>query len=444
VTTKRVMSRRAGFLFCFFTSYLLSFAAKADGRSRRGRRWKNPTPLFKAVLLCLAAGCKGLTEAEELMHDMPPWVRKMVGIRKAIADTTLRTFLCKAHPVELCKLTYIVAYDAWKRGAIRLLDGFPFHAVSLDAKYPSVSDVGRSDNHEKSKFLQVHHDKETKEPTHGLVRTVTATLVTAVGRPVIGVTPIPGDTNEKGSFKKAFGDLVRLFGRRFKRVMYDAGATCRANADAVIAAGKHYLFQIADPRWQMYKTVELLFEGETPTARDFQVISEKKKTLLVRELTVLPLSACAKDTIFWPHTRSLFKVHNKTYVEGVLTSTKTRYFVCSMEPSALTPEKGLALIVLRWGVETCHQVLDMENSFEEDKHPWIHADANGTLVVQILRRVVFTLLTLYRSVTLRNEEESISPWRRHLEWIKDTLKCQRRDVFEKLRTRRCKVPPALI
>lgn len=447
MATKREVSRRAGFLSCYFTDFFLSFAAeKADGRSTRGRTWKNPIPPFKAALLCIAAGCKGPLQAEELMQDMPAWVRKMVGIRRWIPDTTLRTFLCKANPVELCRLVYIVGYDAWERAAIRKALEIPFHVISLDAKYPSVSDVGRSNNHKKSKYLQVHHDSETKEPTHGLVRTVTATLVTAIGRPIIGLSPISGGTNEKGSFKKAFGDLVRYYGRRFTMVMYDAGATCLPNADAVIAAGKHYFFQVADPRWVMHQTMELLFKEKAPVVRDAQVVSEKKRKIAVRWLTVLPVKETAKNLTLWKHTRSIFKIHSETYVRGVLqpASTKTRYFVCSMAISVLVPEKWMALIVARWGVETSHQVLDMEGVFEEDKHPWIHADANGNLVVQVLRRIVYTLLTLYRSVTLRNEEESLKPWRRHLEWLKETLKSERRDVFEDLRTRQCKVPPALI
>lgn len=247
MATKRKVRRTAGFLSAFFTgSVLNSTAEKADGRSTRGRRWKKAIPLFKAALLCIAAGCKGPTEAEELMKDMPAWVRKMIGIRRWIPDTTLRTFLCKVVPEQLCNLIYIIGYDAWRRRALRFVEDLPFHVMSLDGKYPSVSDTGESDNHDKSDYLQVHHDKDTKEVTHGLVRTVTATLVTALGRPIMGATPIPGDTNEQGSFKKAFGDLVRFYGRLFVMVMYDAGATSLSNADAVIAAGKHYFFQVAE------------------------------------------------------------------------------------------------------------------------------------------------------------------------------------------------------
>ncbi|MEZ4271971.1 MAG: hypothetical protein R3C68_19630 [Myxococcota bacterium] len=442
MATKRIVSRRAGFLSCYFTDHLLAFATKADGRSRRGRTWKNPIPLFKVALLCLAAGCKGLTEAEELMQDMPRWVRKMIGLPRWVSDTTLRSFLCKAVPEELCKLLYVVGYDAWRRGALRYVEDLPFHVMSLDGKYPSVSDVGESDNHEKSEYLQVHHHENTKEPTHGLVRTVTATLVSAIGRPIMAATPILGATNEQGSFKQAFGELVRHYGRLFTMVMYDAGATSLGNADAVIKAGKHYFFQVTNPEWVMYQTMELLFRGKPSTVSVEEEVSSVKR--VVRELTILPVIQTAKNLTLWKHARSIVKVYSETYTDGEFKSSKTRYFITSMESSRLSAFQWLRLVILRWGVETSHGILDMRNGFNEDNCPWIHADANGNLVVQILRRIVYTLITLYRSVTLRNEEESLAPWRRQLEWFKETLKFSCKEVFENLRTRIYKVPPAFV
>ena len=46
------------------------------------------------------------------------------------------------------------------------------------------------------------------------------------------------------------------------------------------------------------------------------------------------------------------------------------------------------------GVEVTHQILDQ--SFEEDTKPWVLNDPNGMLVVLVLRRIAYTLLTLYR------------------------------------------------
>lgn len=435
MASKRKVRRTAGFISGFFSDELLRTAKQADGRSQQGRRWKNPIPLFKAALLGLAAGCKGATEVEELTKDMFKSVRKLVGIAKRIPDTTLRTFLCKVDPQKLCTLIYVVGYDAWRRKALRLIDGFGFHVMSLDGKYPSVSDTGDYEN------LQVHHDEEGN-PSHGLVRTVTSTLVTALGRPIMGAVPIPGHTNEQGSFKKAFGDLVRVYGRLFTMVMYDAGAASLGNANAVIKAGKHYFFQVADPRWVMYQTIELLFKDKEPDVLDEEIVSSTKR--VARALTILPVIETAKSLTIWKHAKTIFRVYSETYVNGVLAGTKTRYFISSMILSRLIPEKWLALIVLRWGVETSHQILDLRNAFDEDNHPWIHADAQGTLVVQLLRRVVYTLMTLYKSVTLRSEEDSVAPWRRHMEWIEDTLKWPNSEELEGLRTRVFAVPPALI
>jgi hypothetical protein len=435
MASRRKVRRTAGLISSYFSDLLLGFAEKADGRSKQGRRWESPIPLFKAALLGIAAGCKGPTQVEELTKDMFKPVRKLVGIAKRVPDTTLRDFLCKAIPEKLCELLYIVGYDAWRRKALHKLEGFPFHAISMDGKYPSVSDTGDYEN------LQVHHDEEGNA-SHGLVRTVTSTLVTAIGRPIIGAVPIPGHTNEQGSFKKALGDLVRIYGRLFLMVMYDAGATSLGNANAVIKAGKHYFFQVADPRWVMYQMIELLLKGKVPVVREEEVISECKR--VVRELTIMPVIKIEKNLTIWEHAKTIFKVYSETYEDGVLKGTNVRYFISSMDCSRLSAEQWLRLIVLRWGVETSHQILDLRNAFDEDNHPWIHADARGTLVVQLLRRVVYTLMTLYKSVTIRDEDDSQACWRRHMEWVKDTLKWPNPEEMKGLRVRFYAVPPALI
>jgi hypothetical protein len=96
----------------------------------------------------------------------------------------------------------------------------------------------------------------------------------------------------------------------------------------------------------------------------------------------------------WPHVRSVFKVTSYCYDNGALLSTKTRFFVSSMAVDELSPQKWLALTVMRWGVETVHQVLDC--AFKEDAHPWITKNANGALVVMMLRRLCYALMTLYK------------------------------------------------
>jgi hypothetical protein len=420
----------AGLIAKLFSDGLLRVVA--DPRSEQGRRWASCLPFLKAVLLGLACGCKGLKEVEELTAEMSKSARKLTGIPGRIPDTTLRDFLCKLGPQSLCDLLYVFGYDAWRRKALHAAGDFPWGVFSLDGKYPVIRDV------DASTYLQVHHD-ESGKAVYGMLRTITATLITADGRPILGAVPVRGDTNEQGSFQQAFGDMVRIYGRLFRVVMYDAGAASLENADAVLKAGKQYFFEIADPRWVMYQTVEVLLRDKAPTTTDEELVSSRKR--IVRHLTMATVKPTAKNLTIWGHVKTILKVYSETYEDGILKGTLTRYYVTSLESAEISAEKWLRLIILRWGVETCHQILD--EAFAEDERPWITADAQGALAVLLLRRVAYTILTLYRSVTQRSEDNRTQPFRKLMEWLKDTLKWPNAEELEHLRTRSFAVPPAL-
>jgi hypothetical protein len=101
--------------------------------------------------------------------------------------------------------------------------GLPFHAVALDGKVtalPCWDDLGRP------------------------VRTVTAALVTAPGRPCIDAIPVPASTNEMGAFEAGFEHLVATYGELFAVVTYDAGVSSDRNGQVVVDAGKDYLFRL--------------------------------------------------------------------------------------------------------------------------------------------------------------------------------------------------------
>ena len=44
-------------------------------------------------------------------------------------------------------------------------------------------------------------------------------------------------------------------------------------------------------------------------------------------------------------------------------------------------------------------------------HPWIEQNPRATVVVIVLRRIAYTLLSLWRGVTLRSDEQRTRPWR---------------------------------
>jgi len=387
------------------------------------------------ALLGLLCGCKSPQEVEKLSKELPVSVRRKLGIPRRVPDTTLRGFLIKADPVKMHNMLSVAIYDAARRKALseRGELEIPFGVLTADGKYPSIS---ATDDYE---YLQVHHDADG-QPTHGLVRTITGCLMTAVGRPVVAAIPVPGSTNEKGVFQKAFGEMVRILGRRFRVYMYDAGVPSEDNADAVITAGKDYAFLIADPRWQMYQAIELLFRDKPANYVEEEIVSSTKR--IVRKLTVLPVTRTKKDILFWKHTRTMVRIETETHEEGKPVKYYTRYSVSSLEPDDLSLRGWFQMHFYRWDVESVHNILD--TTFEEDKRPWIRKNAQGNLVVHILRRVAYTLLTLYKNVTIRNDEERYGTWKDLMESLKETMKWATDEVFANLRPRRFAVPPALV
>jgi hypothetical protein len=95
---------------------------------------------------------------------------------------------------------------------------------------------------------------------HGLVRTVTAALVSAAGRPCIDAIPIPAATNEMGHFQAAFASLLEAHPSLFDVVTYDAGALSDANATAVVDAGKDYVFRLRGEQRYMFELAEELLD----------------------------------------------------------------------------------------------------------------------------------------------------------------------------------------
>jgi hypothetical protein len=122
----------------------------------------------------------------------------------------------------------------------------------------------------------------------------------------------------------------------------------------------------------------------------------------------------------WPHAGTFLSIESVKVKHGVIVERDERTYVSSMRPERLTSQQWLLLVRSHWGVENQnHHTLD--TAFAEDERPWIEADANGMLAVLLLRRIAYTLLALFRSVTLRSEESRATRWKNLLAWVRDAL-----------------------
>ena len=93
---------------------------------------------------------------------------------------------------------------------------------------------------------------------------------------------------------------------------------------------------------------------------------------------------------------------------GTNSVPEDRYYFCSLPYADLSPKHWLELIRRRWSVENQnHNTFD--TAFAEDDRPWI-MQPHGMVVVMLLRRLTYNLLTLYRAVTLRAERNRTTSW----------------------------------
>jgi len=382
-----------------------------DPRAREGR-W-TLAQILRATLVGLMAGCRSLSETEALTETLALAMRRRLGLPRRLADTTARDTLCRVPLDGLRAVLHRAMRAAWRRKALEPV-GLPMSVVALDGKSTALPTL----NHP---LVQNHIDGQVVP--FGLVRTVTCSLVSASGRPCIDAIPIPSGTNEVAWFQTAFKSVVETYGSLFHVVTYDAGGFSRANADAVIAAGKDYLFALKDEHRAMCKLAVDLLAAENVIACTEDVLDNG--TTVLRSLRLLRADPSwsygdgkTPDQSVWPHAKAFLAVEYVKVHRGAVVERDERMFVSSYDPSRLTPAQWLRLVRSHWGIESSHHTLD--TAFAEDDRPWITADPQGMLAVLLLRRIAYTLLALFRAAS-RSDEGRAMRWRALLTWVRDVL-----------------------
>lgn len=374
----------------------------ADPRGPWNRQWSLLT-LLRSVIMGIACGAQNLKDVERLSAEGSPSARRFLGVgARRVPDTTMRDFLCKLTPESLTPALHRLVKAAHRRKALASGD-LPLGVLALDGKRTAISGC---DDH----YAQRQTQSE-QSPLVGAVRTVTATLVSSAARPVIDVIPIPASTNEMGYYEHALRTVFSHYSRcdLFRLITYDAGACSAHNGQVTCDLGLHYLFRLKHPHTSLLD--ELYRALHSLTQRECAAFTEDQNgQQLVRRSLWLVDSSTIVAPAGWEHLRSVLRVRSELLdTRGNVTASNDRYFVSSMPVSRLEPEQWLRIIRKHWGVELAHQTLDQ--AFTEDDKPWIRSNPQGMLVVAVLRRITFTLLALYRSISLRSESHRAMPWK---------------------------------
>jgi len=422
----RELRRMAGLLAARLPE--LDLEAVPDPRAREGR-W-SLAQILRATLVGIMAGCKSLWETEDLTDRLGTPMRRMLRLPRRLADTTMRDALCRKELLGGLRAALRRAVRAaWRRKALAPV-GLPIGVVALDGKVTAVPSIN-------GEFAQTQHPKDG--PVYGLIRTVTCALVSAAGRPCLDAIPIPAHTNEMGHFQVAFASVVRSYGQLFQMVTYDAGALSEANGKAVVEAKKDYLFALKNEHRTMLKLATELLSAQEMVAQTVDGLDNQ--TTVTRTLKLLAVDPSwsydqskGPEESVWKHAKAFLSVESVTLREGVVVGNEVRFFVSSRAPECLTPKQWLKVVRAHWGVENQnHGTFD--TAFAEDERPWIEADEHGMLAVLLLRRIAYTLLALYRAVTLRSDERRSMRWKSLLARVRDALVAATDETLAGLRLR---------
>ena len=402
----------------------LHFDRVPDHRDRRGRRWKLDTLLF-STLLGVMTGQKSFADVEQLTASLSVATRHLLGIRRQVPDTTLRDALSTVEPQDLRPILHSATRSAHRSKSLGVDFELPFGVVSMDGKYVTVPAVD-------DRYSQLITQDIDQGRLSGRIGTMTAVLSSSQARPCIDVYPIPAVTNEMGVFERALDALLAAYGPLdlFRLVTYDAGACSKANAQHIRDRGLHYLLSLKGSQPELSYWAQLWL-GQRPLHLADAVSTEGiGRAQVTRRIF---FAACPVAPDGWEHLRTLIRINTDSFDRLGQPNTETFYYISSLAIDRLTPEQWLTVIRRHWAVETVHQILD--GAFAEDDRPWVLENPRLTLVVMILRRIGYTLLTIFRSITQRSDDRRQEPWHCLLQRIRDAVLLATTSVLDGLRPR---------
>jgi predicted transposase YbfD/YdcC len=413
----------------------LKLAQVKDPRKPRGKRWPL-VALLTASFLGLLCGKKNLEETEELTAELPLGMRRKLRLPRRVPDTTMRDTLVRLSVLELRRLLHQQTRAAHRRKALRP-EGLPFGVLAVDGKRTALPCWDQQ---------YAQRQSEEGQAPQGVVTTLTACLISASARPCVDIIPVPAATNEMGHFRTALAELVATYGQSslFHLLSYDSGACSEDNARAIRDTGLHYLFVLKENQPTLLLEAQRLLGGRKPAQADDQTVDVRGAEVWVRRLYLTTEMAGYLD---WSHLHTVLRVETEVQDKSgrvlqwedkngrMHPRREDRYFLGSLESNELTTAQWLQVIRGHWGVENgCHWTLDA--ILQEDKHPWIEADAQGMVVVAVLRRLAYNLLSLYRNVTQRGESQRETPWKKVVRWFLEAIENAREEDLSGLRPRR--------
>lgn len=390
--------------------------------------------LVSVLLLGLATAAKSMRTVEKRTQSMSLPFRRLIGLTRAVSDTTLHNFLCDLERSDVVGMLRQLVKAEWKRGGLRpsitelsvvAFDGKKLVTYRADqvlrmANEKSTRPLGFADVDAIRRCFREHYPtvqisvEETggKPRLSGKIMAHRATLVSHPASPCMALEAIPGDTNEVGHAPGFLRRLMRAYSRTgmVEVVIADAGNCSQEIGETIVQGGADYVLRIKDNQQDAMAEAERLLGGSrlppiyepTPERVNGTVVHRRVWWVDARELLAR-----------FPHATRLVRVEREVRaLDGTMLSRGNRYFVTSLNDARLTPKEALTITRAYWRCENCgHWVADTQ--FNEDKtgRAVFSRKPEQVEIVAILRAVAQSIVGILRCKSKgTTEKQPVPSW----------------------------------
>lgn len=261
-------------------------------------------------------------------------------------------------------------------------------------------------------WVQLVNDAD-ENVSHGVIKMLRSTLISAEAAVCVDQSPIPGSTNEIGHAPIAVRELITAYGDTdmFQLLTCDAGITSLATMTLLNKHDIHYFAAVKDNQPELLKEAKRLLDGMTQFSRRSEERSKGK--LVVHELYVVDTP---EGYLQWTHMQRMVRSRRIVKVDGVIESDNDRYYATSLGASDISLNDLHRLNRCHWRCENeGHWTADV--SFLEDAKRATLSRTPQTMVPwSYMRMIALNIQAVMRSVSrLRDpdtEEITVPSWRR--------------------------------
>jgi len=411
-----------------------------EQRSNKGLE-RTQEELLRGIVTGMVAGRLGFRKMEKLTEKLSSAMRSVLGLVGRIPDTTARDFILTADDAGVRDGLRRYAKGLYHRGLLdHRGDHLAIKMLSLDGKYdrarvrlnPTLTDA---DNRRliRQSYPYFQADQEPRDGwLHGEVRALSVVLASSPYTPTLDCIPVRGSTNEMGTFKGAFADILKDWSGTgiFDVICVDAGMVSLEHAGIVKAAGFDYVMAVKGGQPELLgRLQEYLDPRTTPDAESTE--RYKGKNLTHRLWRTREVAGWLE----WKHLRQGILVHRTLCADDAdkPVQDEMRFYASSVPWKRLSHEDWHGVIRSHWRVENnLHWTTDM--ILKEGKRPWIR-DPHGMLVMNTLRRIAYNIIARQRARTLCHDDTMI-PWDELVEHFYDALRLARHEDIVSRRQRR--------